>query len=553
MRVVRTAVVAMLVMLATQQPAFASEADLFYHDVRAGDYPQAIVHANRYLAEHPHDDAFALDVAYAYLKLGDLDSVRSILVVRERYLLSHPDAASIWLELSYQDSAKGAYRQAIADVDRYLRFRPDDAQAWRQRDDAVAALTPSPADESVLFYRATSAKDYAGALPHGERYLSAHPENAAFAVDLAYAYIQAKDVGAAAALAQRYDAFVGSDPNGRKLLAALFYTYDDAGDTNHALTYGRRYLALDPSDDPFAMDLAYAEIRAGDVTGARAIISTRAAYLRAHPDAAKLWLELSYRASDAKKYPQAIADVDTYLTFAPNDLSARSQRTSYVNDYWGGPRATTFGYSYYEGRFNDVFFGFDQTYALRPGQNLQPYLVAHLTDDLRSGAPGSPQIFNDDALVTDVGIRQPLGPYAKMFVEGGYGIGLRGQGSITDLRYGALYSEQWGVISREYTTADASVGFYSRYAGNTIAYYDVVHVFEAPGLVHLLVGVNGGLDSHRVFGNSFLEGLYGLELGNGTLRYRILGVEGTYLTRGAIPTRPAYASLRAMLILGLAR
>jgi len=275
--------------------------------------------------------------------------------------------------------------------------------------------------------------------------------------------------------------------------------------------------------------------------------------LRANREAAKIWLDLSYREAASKNYQQAIGDVDQYLSLEPSDASARLQRVDYVNDYWGGPRATTFGYAYYEGRFDDAFFGADQTYALRPGATLQPYLAAHVSDDLRSGPPGSPQIFNDDALVTDVGIRTPLGPYAKAFLEAGYGIGLRGQGSISDLRYGLLYSEQWGVISREYTTVDASAAFYSRYAGNTIAYYNAVHVFQAPGPVHFLLGINGGLDSHSVYGNNYVEGLYGVELGNSTLRYRILGVEGTYLTRGTMPVRPAYTTLRAMLVLGLAK
>jgi len=553
MRIALFALAVALVVLGMQERALASDADVFYADVRAGKYTQAVVYGSRYLTANPGNSGFAVDLAYAYLKLGKLENARTILRARDRYFASHPDAASIWLELSYQDSAQRAYRQAVDDADRYLRYHPDDPKAWRQRNAAVAALAPAPPDESVLFYRDTAAKDYAGAVVHGTAYLSAHPENAAFAIDLAYAYIQATDLTEAAALAQRYDAFVNSDPNGRKLLAALFYAYSGANDQTRALAYGRRYLTLDPSDDAFAMDLAYAEIRGDDLAGARAIVSAREPYLRAHPEAAKVWLDLSYREAASKNYQQAIGDVDQYLSLEPSDASARSQRVDYVNDYWGGPRATTFGYAYYEGRFDDTFFGLDQTYALRPGATLQPYLAAHFSDDLRSGPPGSPQIFNDDALVTDVGIRTPLGPYAKAFLEGGYGIGLRGQGSISDLRYGLLYSEQWGAISREYTTVDASAAFYSRYAGNTIAYYNAVHVFQAPGPVHFLLGVNGGLDSHKVYGNNYVEGLYGVELGNSTLRYRILGVEGTYLTRGTMPVRPAYSTLRAMLVLGLAK
>ena len=548
----RIAAAAGVIALWTCGPALATQGDLFYAKVKAGQYEAAVALGSRYLAENPHDDAFAIDLAYAYLKIGALERVRAILRPRVSYLTAHPDAASIWLTLSFIDSDEKHYRTAIADVDRYLRYHPDDAQAWLQRGYAVAALTPAPPDESVSFYREVAAQRDADAIPYGREYLAAHPENASFAVDLAFAYLQTKNLSAASALAGTYAGYISSNANGLKLLPALFYAYDAAHDTAQALVYGREYLAARPNDDGFAIDLTYAELKAGNIDRAQAILAARKPYLQAHPDAAKLWLELSYREADAKRYPQAIADLDSYLALQPNDAAALSQRADYVTDLWGGPRATTYAYSSYEGRYNDIFLGADHDYTLAPNHGIQPYLAAHLTEDTRSGAPGTSQIFSDNALVTDAGLRQSITPNVTIYLEAGYGFGLRGQGTITDLRYGLTYGQQWGSALSGSTNVDASVALYSRYAGNTIGYYDVAHVFPGQTL-RPIIGLNGGLDSHREYGNSFLEGIYGFDIGSGRLTYRILGVEGTYLTRGVPVAHPVYSSFRAMLVLGLDR
>jgi Flp pilus assembly protein TadD len=549
----RVLLAASLAVLSVRLPAYASDADTFYSDVKAGQYENAISVGNQYLAAHPHDDTFAIDLAYAYLKVGKWDAVRSILLARDEYLHAHPDAAAIWLALSFDDSAQKQYRMAISDVDRYLRYRPDDEQAWRQRSYAVAALTPAtPApvvapDASVLFYNDVAAGHVDDALPYGRTYLAANPKDASFAVDVAYAYLQAKDPDGAAALAEQYKAYVTTDPNAMKLLPALFYAYQSAGNLERALAYGNEYLALQPADDNFAMDLAYAELRAGDVARVRALLAPRSDYLRTHPDAAKLWLELSYREAAAKNYSAAETDVDTYLTLQPNDAAAKAQRVAFATDAWGGPRATTFATAYYDGRFNDTFLYLDHIYTLAPNRGVQPYLVAHLSGDTNSGAPGTPQIYSDNALVTDAGLRATIVPHLTAFVEGGAGIGLRGQGTISDLRYGALYGEQWGNTPYGYTSVDMSAGVYSRYGGNTICYYDVTHGFQGRN-VRPILGLNGGLDSHDVYGNNFIEGLYGVEIGSGTLKYRIVGVQGTYLR--TLQKGP-YSDFRAMIVLGL--
>jgi hypothetical protein len=262
-------------------------------------------------------------------------------------------------------------------------------------------------------------------------------------------------------------------------------------------------------------------------------------------------MDFSYKAAAAKQYREAISDADTYLAIRPGDATAKDQRTNYVDDLWGGPRYQNFGYAQYEGRFADVFFGFDQTYALAPAAPVQPYAALYLTEDTRSGAPGAPQIYSDNALIADLGLKSHFGPYVTGFVEGGAGIGLRGQGTITDFRYGLRYFEQWGARNNPYTTVSASAGYYSRYGGNDIMYYQALHDFGGKR-IRPVVGVNGGFDSHNVFGNNFLEGFAGAQAGTSALTFRLVQVEGTYLTRGIVPAPKApYSTLRGTVFFSI--
>lgn len=557
MTALRAALAAVSIVCALMLPARAAQADRFYSDVRAGDYGRAVPDGAAYLCAHPHDDAFAIDLSYAYLHLNDLAQARAVLQGRGAYFAKHRAAAAVWLALSYRDSDERNYREAIADVDRYLRYDPDAAAAWRQRDLAAAALHPAPtpaagSDAATSFYQDVAQKRYAEAADVGSSYLAAHPQDAAFAIDLAYAQVNAGRLAAAGALADRYDAYLTANPAHASILAALFYAYQRRGDTERALQYGETYLALVPSDDAVAADVAYAQAGAGHTARARELLLAHAGYLRTHPSAAKAWMAIAYREAAEKRYVQAINATDRYLALVPSDAQARAQRAAFVDERWGGPRQTLFGYVYNDTRFADTFAGIDEAYTLASSGGLRVYAAAHLREDTRSGAPGSPQIYSDDALVADLGIRESLGAYLAAYAEGGAGFGLRGQGTVGDARYGLLYSRGWNGPGASRTSVDASAAVYSRYAGNAIAYYQILHTFTGRG-VRPLIGLNGGFDSQRVFGNNYLEGLYGVELGDGRLALRLLGVEGLYLTRGAFPARPAYSSFRAMLVFGIAK
>jgi tetratricopeptide (TPR) repeat protein len=334
--------------------------------------------------------------------------------------------------------------------------------------------------------------------------------------------------------------------------ADQFYAFVNQKRYADAIPLGTRYLAAHPENDAFAFDLAYALLDLDRTDDARRVIASRAAYLREHPDAASIWLDISYKDSDAKRYHEAIDDVDAYLAIRPNDIAAKAQRTAYADAAWGGPRYQSYSYTQYEGRFADQFFGVDQSYALAPASAIQPYVASHLTEDVRSGAPGSSQIFSDNALVTDAGLRTKFGPYMTAFIEGGVGIGLRNQGTIPDLRYGLTFSRQFAAAPFAYTSVNVSAAEYSRYGGNGIMYYNVLHDFGGRRL-RPVIGLNGGMDTHRVFGNNFAEAEAGIEIGTSALSFRVLDVRGLYFTRGIGLPAPPYSTLRVQMVFGVAK
>jgi tetratricopeptide (TPR) repeat protein len=551
-------------------------ADLFYLDVKEKRYAEAVIYGRRYLAAHPKADAFAFDLAYAYFTLGRFDEARAVAAGRDAFLRAHPQSASIWLDLAYKDGDAGRYQQAIAEIDQYLRFRPDDAAAKQQRADDVAALAPpspqpspgateAPPDRaelekrtaagdsdatSALFYLDVNEQRYDDALPYGERYLAAHPDDEAFAIDLAYAYVSAKRLEQAAEIADARAAYIREHAASTGILAALFYGFVDAKLSTDAVKYGRLYLSLKPDDDAFAMDLAYAELGLDQVDDVRALITARSTYLRAHPEFASIWLDISYKDEAAKHYGDAIADVDAYLQYHPTDASAKSQRAAFYSEMFNGPRFQSYGYSQYESRFSDGFFGVDTQYVLARGV-IQPYIANHIIDDVTSGAPGTPQIYSDNAVIFDGGLRARVSPYAYFFAESGVGIGTRGQGTIPDLRYGFLFSQRWG--RQAITEIDTSAAVYSRYQNNFISYFTAYHEYGWKR-IRPIFGLNGGFDEKSIFGNNFVEGFEGIAVGTDALSVRLLQVEGAYLTRGLpIPANGRYSTFRALLVWGITK
>jgi hypothetical protein len=379
---------------------------------------------------------------------------------------------------------------------------------------AVAQVDP----DFDLFYLSVTVERYDDAIEYGRRYLAAHPENDAFAFDLADALIAA----------------------GKP---------DEARD---AVFPRQAYVAAHPTSSATFFDLARAYLALRRVSDARAIVVTQSAYMKAHPETAAIWLDLATQDASAARWRDAYDDVNAYLQYYPNDADARTQRASYLSAQWNGPRLQSYGYGLYEGRFSDGFFGADTQYMLARGV-IQPYVANHIVADVRSGAPGTPQTFSDNAVIFNGGLRAKLSPYAFLFVEGGGAVGTRGNGTITDFRWGMYYSQRWGT--QAYTEVDLTAATYSRYNNNFISFLSAYHVWGDlwhSKIVRPLVGINAGIDEKNIFGNSFAESYGGLQIGTDQLSLRLVDVAGMYIQRSTFKA-PPYSTFRAVVVFGVSQ
>jgi tetratricopeptide (TPR) repeat protein len=388
----------------------------------------------------------------------------------------------------------------------------------------LAAARASAADASDveadfdLFYLSVNVERYDEAIEYGRAYLAAHPENDAFAIDLADAELSAKKL-------------------------------DDARDI---LIKRLAYVAEHPASAGLFFDLARAYLAADRIGDARALVVTQRAYLEGHKDAAQIWLDVSLKDAAAANWRDAYDDLGAYLRYFPGDDNARQARAAYLSAEWNGPRLQSYGYGLYEGRFSDGFFGADTQYVLARGV-VQPYLANHIVADVRTGAPGSPQTFSDNAVIFSTGLRAKLNPYAFLFAEGGAAVGTRGNGTVTDLRYGLYYSQRWG--SQAYTEVDVNAATYTRYGNNFITYtsaYTMWGGFLGSKLIRPIVGVNVGLDEKSVYGNNFAESFGGIQIGNDALSVRLVDAAGLYIQRSGPAQRP-YSTFRALIVFGVSQ
>jgi hypothetical protein len=304
-----------------------------------------------------------------------------------------------------------------------------------------------------------------------------------------------------------------------------FYAAVARKDYTQALAAGYAYLAAHPTDDAFALDVAYAEI----ATGKRDAATARLTKLQSSRNTAV--------AQAASRQLTAMSSGSVSLTGAPWD------------------RGYAYAYGDYESRFADVFSGVNARYDFTRGA-IRPYAALNVSYDTRSGVPGASQIFNDDAAVISAGLRAPLGKneYGYLFALGGYSIGLRGEPDFGDVRYGIAYSRDYGTLfaAKPHTQVNFSAAVYSRYQGNAISYLQGSHDARIAGALRGIAGVTFAADSHRLYYNNFAEGYAGLIVPvSDQINLRFVGLQGTYLPRGIDRPVPAtYSGYRALLVFG---
>lgn len=357
----------------------------------------------------------------------------------------------------------------------------------------------------------------------------------------------------------------------------------------------RRYLLLNPNDDPLRLDDAYVLLDLGQTTEAtvsfRVLSSSKnpTVATAARKQLADLLLQAAYDASGKGDHVAAMASLKEYLTIKPDDDQARLQLAYELNALgrndearqefakltasptadiakkagaavanlspvshtaYVAPPGSLYGYVIHDNRFADTFYGADLRYDLNAAR-VVPYLIAHLSSDTRSGAPGAAEIFNDDALVLGAGVRTAVSKRVSAFAEAGSSIGLRGKESFPEVRYGVTYYAEFGSINAAHTTIEGSAVEYSRFT-NFIFYGSLTHDFPVHGPLRAVVGLNGALDAHRFYYNNYAEAYLGLQLRLGKpVTLRLIHAYGTYLDRGIGAPQRSYESTRAEALFGI--
>jgi hypothetical protein len=299
---------------------------------------------------------------------------------------------------------------------------------------------------------------------------------------------------------------------------AAFYEAVNQKAYAKAAAIGEAYLKTHPDDDRFALDLAYAEINAGRNTEAIALLRK----LRSSSDA-------TVASAAGRQLDVMIAPATTYTP----------------------PPGYAYVYSQYESALADVFNGANLRYDLlnpNPVYGARPFVALHLSYDTRSGVPGYGQVYNDNAAVFDMGFRDPIGPYGYVFVEGGYSVGLRGQPSFADFRYGVAYSRDLGLpTAPQHALLDGSIATYSRYQGNTLGYLAPSYDVRLKGPLRAIAGVTYAFDVRGLNGNNYVDIYAGPMLrASSAWALRTVVVRRTYLT----PTPANYTGFRALLVYG---
>lgn len=295
-----------------------------------------------------------------------------------------------------------------------------------------------------------------------------------------------------------------------------FYDAVKAGDDKKAVEIGKTYLAAHPDQDAFALDVAYAELRAGD-----------------HADAVVLFEKLEESTN-------------------PHVASTARQQLALLSG-----RLSNYGYAYnavqYESRFNDIIFDGFNYFNLAGTQHFNLYASLRYTYDTQSN-PAIGQIYFENYVAPGIGVRERITPYSYVYAEAAYAIGLGGQRTVSEVRYGVAGSRDFGLLNSEkpHALVDGNISEYSRFDGNVIGYLQMHYDVKFAGHLRPVLGWRAYADTQRLSYNNFLEvqegALYWFTPG---LYLEGFGVQGTYDGRGSMPVQPrGYSTWRVQLIYG---
>jgi len=296
-----------------------------------------------------------------------------------------------------------------------------------------------------------------------------------------------------------------------------FYDAVKAGDDKKAVALGKAYLEAHPGNDAFALDVAYAELRAGD-----------------RADAMALFRQLR-NSTNANVSAAATTQLDVMSGHAADR-----------------------GYAYnavqYESRFDDVIFDGFNYYNLAVSRRFNVYASLRYTYDTRSN-PAIGQIYFANYVAPGIGVRQWIGSYGYAFAEAAYAFGLGGQRSLSEVRYGVAGSRDYGLLNSDkpHALVDGNIAHYSQFDGNVIGYLQMHYDVKLMGHLRPALGWRAYGDAQRLTYNNFLEvqegAIYWFTPG---LYLQAFGVQGTYDGRGTPLAQPrGYTTWRVLLVSGL--
>ncbi len=345
-------------------------------------------------------------------------------------------------------------------------------------------------------YQALSRLDYSTAVASFRQAAELEPTNSKISFEYAYALTHNKQFAEAVPVMQRVVQLEPASIAARSQLGYLFIQLDrvrEAIDTFIAAE------SLDPKNYSFKLQLGYLYDRVSDKERAR----VKFIQASQSPD-----LDIHQKAVDALK---SLAPV----VFA--------RRWIWANEIYAAP-------TYYQ-RFNNFIapFIWRSGLILSDRSGLEGYFSLRATRDSRSSGGNAPQIFEDNSVITSVGLRaRPFKNALTVYGEAGLAFNLLPNKLATvkarsDYRFGTYYSRQWGKrtpndklwfpfnpIGELYF----DLSYYSRFRNNVIGYLQAREglrilqasqtSLEAYGRINLIK------DSGRDFYNNLTETGVGL-------------------------------------------
>ena len=318
----------------------------------------------------------------------------------------------------------------------------------------TAATEPSPRVKELLNegYQALKSLNYPTAIASFRQATELDPQNSKIWFEYAYALAYNKQLTEAIVALQKVVQLEPNSVAARSQLGYLFIQLDRVRDAIETFLAAE---LLEPQNYPFKLQLGYLYDRAHDKNKARI------KFIQASQSPE---IDIHQKAIEALK---ALAPV----VFARNWI--------WANEIYAAP-------TYYR-RFNNLIapFIWRSGIIISERTGLEGYFSLRATHDTRSSGGHAPQIFEDNTVITSVGMRaRPLRNALTVYAEAGLAFNLLPNKLATvrvrnDFRLGAYYSRQWG----KRTPSDKlyfpfnpvgelyfDVSYYNRFRHNVIGY-----------------------------------------------------------------------------------